>query len=104
MSSRQERFAAAALVVTGLFFAACSAEAQTRPNPPPMICVNNQCATTGGPGGGQPSGAIKWNPGHYMASGTVLYGGGGISSLQNEMNDLNNQDAIQGYRVWVTWG
>jgi len=40
-----------------------------------------------------------------MASYTVIYGGSqGISFLQPEMNDLNNQDAIIGYRIFITWG
>jgi hypothetical protein len=78
------------------------AAAAVKPNPPPMICVNQQCVAT--KSAVVTSGAIKWNPGHYMASGTVLYAGGTIAKVQAEMNDLNNQDAILGYRIWVTWG
>lgn len=81
------------------------AAAAITPDPPPQICVNGQCvATNTTPVGVVTSGAIKWNPGHYMASGTVLYAGGTIAKVQAEMNDLNNQDAMLGYRIWVTWG
>lgn len=81
------------------------AAAAITPDPPPQICVNGQCvATNTTPVGVVTSGAIKWNPGHYMASGTVLYAGGTVAKVQAEMNDLNNQDAMLGYRIWVTWG
>jgi len=39
-----------------------------------------------------------------MASASVLYAGKTISLLQYEMDDLNNQDAMLGYRAWITWG
>jgi hypothetical protein len=91
--------------------ACCAAVSQTqaaaavKPDPPSQICVNQQCVATQSPAvGAVTSGAIKWNPGHYMASGTVLYAGGTISKVQAEMDDLNNQDAMLGYRIWVTWG
>jgi hypothetical protein len=89
-------------------FAAASAQSQTttstRPNPPPEICVNNKCATTAVTPPIAAKGSIKWNPGHYMASAAVLYRDRTLASVQSEMDDLNNQDAILGYRVWVTWG
>jgi hypothetical protein len=77
-----------------------------QPNPPSQICVNNQCVTTTLPNGNPVSskGSIKWNPGHYMASEAVLGGGKTISYVQAEMDDLNHQDAILGYRAWFTWG
>jgi hypothetical protein len=80
--------------------------ASTQPDPPPQVCVNNQCVTTAAPpaGGTSSSGPIKWNPGHYMASDAVIGAGKGISYVQHEMDDLNNQDAILGYRAWFTWG
>ncbi len=86
-------------------FLALSAHGQTRPNPPPQICVNGQCASTPvtTPPSGTSSGKIKWNPGHYMASYTVLFGGRSPSFIQAETDDLNNQDAIVGYRMLVTW-
>ena len=49
-------------------------------------------------------GSIKWNPGHYMASDTVIYAGRTIAHVQSEMDDLNNQDGIVGYRAYVLWG
>ncbi|MEP6546178.1 MAG: hypothetical protein ABJD53_01830 [Gammaproteobacteria bacterium] len=77
----------------------------TQPQPPPQICVNSQCvATKTSPAPDPVSRAIKWHPGHYMASGAVLYAGTGMPKIQTELDDLNNQDAILGYRVWVTWG
>ncbi len=78
--------------------------ATTQPEPPPQICVNNQCVATPPSGGTSASGTIKWNPGHYMASDAVMSAGKSLSYVQPEMDDLNNQDAIQGYRAWFTWG
>ena len=39
-----------------------------------------------------------------MASNTVMYTGATLAKFQSEMDDINNQDAIQGYRVFITWG
>jgi hypothetical protein len=87
------------------YFTAFSAQGQitasNRPNPPPQICVNGQCVTT--PTAGPTSGKIKWNPGHYMASYGIIYAGQSTSWMQWEMNDLNNQDAILGYRISISW-
>lgn len=100
-----------AIFLASFFFAnglhTAWAGANDKPNPPSQICVNNKCAAT--PPSIAPVPAtgphtIKWNPGHYMASGSVLYGGRTVALLQPEMDDINNQDAIVGYRVWVTWG
>lgn len=81
----------------------------SRPSPPPEICVNGTCANTAvavvapstGSSGGGP---IKWNPGHYMASDTVLGPRGTIATVQTEMDDINGYDNILGYRVLITWG
>jgi Beta-galactosidase len=76
-----------------------SAQAATkRPNPPSQICIGTNCATT--PSGG----TIKWNPGHYMASGSILYAGDTLTRISGEMADLNGWDQIRGYRVLTTWG
>jgi hypothetical protein len=75
--------------------------ASNQPNPPPKICVNGQCVTT--PTSGPTSGKIKWNPGHYMASYGVVYPGRSSSFEQTEADDLNNKDAIVGYRMEITW-
>jgi len=106
---RKKIIAAIVACLSGtICFAAASAQAQTTasaaPNPPTEICVNNKCVATAAPAPIAAKGSIKWNPGHYMASEGVLYHGGTLASLQSEMDDLNNQDAILGYRVWVTWG
>jgi hypothetical protein len=92
-------------------FAAVLAWAQgaagTQPTPPPQICVDNECTATllpPPPSGGSGSHVIKWNPGHYMGSNTVLNANRSIGSVQSEMDDINNQDAIQGYRIFITWG
>jgi hypothetical protein len=77
----------------------------TQPDPPPQVCVNNQCVSTPPAGGTTAtSGSIKWNPGHYMASDAVMGAGKTISYVQPEIDDINNQDAILGYRAWFTWG
>lgn len=102
-----------------LAFAAGPALAQNavqQPNPPPQICVNNSCASTpvaastsstnptssGSTTGG--TGTIKWNPGNYMASYTVLGAGDTLSKVQSEMDDINGYNNILGYRVFITWG
>jgi hypothetical protein len=77
----------------------------TQPDPPPQVCVNNHCVSTPAPGGPTPaSGSIKWNPGHYMASDGLMSAGRTLSYIQPELDDLNNQDAVLGYRAWFTWG
>jgi len=51
-------------------------------------------------------GAIKWNPGHYLASEGTVGLGTTIANSQNlpyELAALNNQDAFVGYRIFVTW-
>ena len=105
MNGRRHIASAAVLSVLA-YFATVSAQGQitasTQPNPPPQICVNGICATATAPAPTTDpvtSGHIKWNPGHYMASYGVVYGGKSTSFMQWEMNDLNNQDAIIGYRT-----
>lgn len=66
-----------------------------RPDPPPVVCVNNVCT--------EGSHTIKWNPGHYMASDTVLGPGDTLSKVQSEMDDINGWDQILGYRVFISW-
>ncbi len=39
-----------------------------------------------------------------MASYTVIHPGDSISKVSAELDDLNNQDAIVGYRMFITWG
>ncbi len=109
--SRRDRIIAFTVLLTGTICFTTAFGQTTKPNPPPQICVNNQCATTQPPPSGSggtttSSHQIKWNPGHYMASYGVLYGSNTstISILQPEMDDLNNQDSIVGYRIWITWG
>jgi hypothetical protein len=49
---------------------------------------------------------IKWNPGHYLASGGVLNPGATIANssfLPWELDSLNNQNAFIGYRMFITW-
>jgi hypothetical protein len=69
--------------------ACCAAVSQSqaatavKPNPPTQICINQQrVATKSAAVGVVTSGAIKWNPGQYMASGTVLYVGRTISKVR----------------------
>lgn len=104
--NRRDRVATATAVGVLLSLIAVAAQSQTRPNPPPQICVNGQCASSPVPptASGPTSGKIKWNPGHYMASYGVVYGGRSAAFMQGEADDLNNQDAILGYRMLITWG
>ena len=97
----QRSAAIVAVCASQLLAGWCLAQA-VKPAPPPQLCVNNVCVSSPKPAAG--SGSIKWNPGHYMASGTVLYAGRTLSNIQSEMDNLNNQDAMLGYRIWVTWG
>jgi len=65
------------------------------------------CSVQGGSG----SHAIKWNPGHYLATDAVLKPGqsfiaqpsGTWNQFLNEVNQLNNQDNVVGYSAYVTW-
>ena len=105
--SKRRIIAMLALLSGALCVAATSAQGQSgpaiQPDPPPQICANGQCVTTT-PVTVPPKGSIKWNPGHYMASDTVIFAGGTIARVQSEMDDLNHQDAILGYRAYVSWG
>jgi hypothetical protein len=99
-----------AALLTASCFTGAAAQSQTstvtQPNPPSQICVNSQCATSNVPPVNPPQSGhvIKWNPGHYMASYSVIHPGDSISKVQPELDDLNNQDAIIGYRMFITWG
>jgi hypothetical protein len=110
MMNKANTMAAAVLRATAAFAAVLvwgQGSASTQPTPPPQICVDNQCTATllpPPPSGGSGSHVIKWNPGHYMGSNTVLNANRSIGSVQAEMDDINNQDAIQGYRIFITWG
>ena len=128
MSRRERIMALTALLGGTLCFTAASAQSPAqaptvKPNPPPQICVNNQCSNTLNPpsppvgpaptptptpppSGGGGSHQIKWNPGHYMASYAKILGSStpSLGSEITEMDDLNNQDAIVGYRIWISWG
>jgi hypothetical protein len=104
--SRTRTIARAALLVTSWIFAMTAlgqTASKSRPNPPPQVCIDSKCVTTS-PVASGPSGHIKWNPGHYMASYGLVRGGGSTSFVNWEMDDLNNQDAMLGYRMAITWG
>lgn len=91
--------------VLALFAASAWSLSTSQPSPPPQVCVNGQCVTTllAAVNTGT-SGKIKWNPGHYMASFQVVKGGDtSIGGMAGEMNDLNNQDAMIGFRMFITW-
>jgi hypothetical protein len=94
---------AALLCGMGCQFAVAAAD---QPNPPAQICVNDKCSAVAAPA--SPAAAtgtrsIKWNPGHYMASYSVLFGGNTMSKITAELDDLNNRDAILGYRLYISW-
>src|SRR5262249_35431835 len=70
-----------------------------RPKAPSRICIGETCVDT--PAGGR----VKWNPGHYMASESVLRGSRGLTrKLGGEMKALRNHRGVVGYRVLTTWG
>ncbi len=100
--------AMSALLTAGMAMAQSTTD--PAPSPPPQICVNGQCASTVTASTGSTAPAsggahvIKWNPGHYMDSESVIRPGSTVSNVIYELNDLNNQDAVLGYRVNVTWG
>jgi hypothetical protein len=70
------------------------------PNPPKQICIGAKCATTStNPAGGK----VKWNPGHYGASGGIAYPTDSVSKFTPEMDDMLKDDWIVGYRIFITW-
>lgn len=73
-----------------------------RPQPPPQLCIGTSCADSSVVP--VKAGPIKWNPGHYMASNSVIFAGQSISRIQGEMDQLSGWENIQGYRVFTTWG
>jgi len=95
-----ERLLRGRLLLGLLMMSSVAAVHAAKPTPPKSLCVNDTCSST--PTG--TAGPIKWNPGHYMASGAVLYAGSTLSTVQAEMDDLNGWDKILGYRVFITWG
>ena len=91
-------------LIASLFCAApgFSQTVNKTPSPPPQICANGQCATI--KSSSQNSGAIKWNPGQYMASEGILSGTSTLADFSSEMDDLSSWDNIIGYRLFVSWG
>jgi hypothetical protein len=56
--------------------------------------------------GGATSAAIKWNPGHYMASDGIVSPGATIANsdfLPYELGAIQGFDDIVGYRMFITW-
>jgi len=100
-TSAGNSMAAMAMLCAGELVAGWCWGQSNQPAPPPQLCANGVCVTTAQTA---VTGSIKWNPGHYMASDTKLTAGRTISTVQPEMDNLNNQNAILGYRVWVSWG
>lgn len=48
--------------------------------------------------------SVKWNPGHYGASGGICGGGDQFSKFQPEIADMCKDAWIKGYRLFITWG
>jgi hypothetical protein len=71
-----------------------------RPLPPPQICIGSTCANSPA----SPGGKIKWNPGYYGESNTVVRAGGTISRVQQELDMVGAKPGIQGYLFLTTWG
>jgi hypothetical protein len=54
--------------------------------------------------GGSPTGKrVKWNPGHYGASGGIARPGDALSKFTPEMDQMCKDDWIVGYRLLITW-
>lgn len=51
-----------------------------------------------------PTGAKKWNPGHYMGPDTNVTKGSTFTSVKPETDGLNNFDLILGYMPTFKWG
>ncbi len=89
----------AALVAALLSCGAVEAQTAQKPSPPSQICVNDKCVATPSAAA---AGTIKWNPGHYMASYSIVKRGGQVD--QSELNDVLNAPAqIVGFRVFFNW-
>ena len=78
-----------------------------RPQPPPQICIGNNCVTTPDPNGNV--GSLKFHPGFY---GYLNYAGGNtLSRLGNGtdgkdlalINKLQPNDNLQGIAIAVLW-
>jgi hypothetical protein len=107
MSGKNNLLAVATLLLGALSFAPWPLRAQTRPNPPPQICVNNKCATTPDPSGGSSSGGqVKWNPGHYMQSvnvnGSPAPYGNGRNAAEMRVFAADHSH-LQGYMALYSW-
>jgi len=48
--------------------------------------------------------SIKWNPGHYTESDTVIGTNGGLANVQSEIDAMAAQPNIKGYMILVYWG
>lgn len=51
-----------------------------------------------------PPGFVKFNPGNWTESDTVISAGGGLSSIQAEIDAMAAQPNIVGFMVLLTWG
>src|SRR5271166_571796 len=117
MNDRNRTFITAILLAGSIVEGSAWAQtSQPAPVPPSQVCVNGVCVGSNspgpgpgpGPGAGSPRSAhvIKWNPGHYMASGGVVSPGMTIANspfLIWELGALNNRNAIIGYRMLIDW-
>jgi hypothetical protein len=58
-----------------------------------------------GAGGTSVGGDIKWNPGHYMASTSIVGGGTSVTTwpLGYEISAIAPYSNIIGYRVYINW-
>jgi hypothetical protein len=58
-------------------------------------------ASTNAAAGGS---AVKWNPGHWTESDTVIGTGGGLANVQTEINMMTGLANVKGYMILLTWG
>jgi hypothetical protein len=72
------------------------------PQAPPQVCINGKCSTTPVTGAG-----VKWHPGHYMMTGTIVTADNAssvLSTLESEIDTafVNNPNVV-GYMSIHQW-
>lgn len=51
-----------------------------------------------------PPSSVKFNPGNWVESDTVIGAGGGLANIQSEIDAMASKPNIVGFMVLVTWG
>jgi len=92
-------------IAVGIVTAAAAAAATKTPLPPPQLCISGNssgqtCAQTAAP---RATGAIKWHPGHYMASNGIHKPGMATNTFQFELDAAGAVPEVQGWRGIYNW-